>query len=181
MVDEWHVAAGDEWVQVERPQPRSGEDDDLDARGSGGTMAMPTDQEWIDAARGWPGWVCGSRAHLSIAASKEDQVGWEGLRSGSASHLGALWWGQRLGGACRGEGLVGCEHVPDRVREAAGQLDLGDFGSALAAQPGLGAPVALGVDRMTAGVGGGLDQRPAQVLGSVLAQPGSTVDLGARW
>ena len=26
-----HVAAGDERVQVERPQPRSGEDDDLDA------------------------------------------------------------------------------------------------------------------------------------------------------
>ena len=27
-----HPAAGDERVQVERPQPRSGEDDDLDAR-----------------------------------------------------------------------------------------------------------------------------------------------------
>ena len=26
-----HPAAGDERVQVERPQPRSGEDDDLDA------------------------------------------------------------------------------------------------------------------------------------------------------
>ena len=33
-----HAAAGDERVQVERPQPRSGEDDDLDARGTGGTM-----------------------------------------------------------------------------------------------------------------------------------------------
>jgi hypothetical protein len=36
-----HVAAGDERVQVERPQPRSGEDDDLDARGTGGTMGTP--------------------------------------------------------------------------------------------------------------------------------------------
>jgi hypothetical protein len=33
-----HPAAGDERVQVERPQPRSGEDDDLDARGTGCTM-----------------------------------------------------------------------------------------------------------------------------------------------
>jgi hypothetical protein len=33
-----HPAAGDEWVRVERPQPRSGEDDDLDARGTGCTM-----------------------------------------------------------------------------------------------------------------------------------------------
>ena len=35
------VAVGEERVQVERPQPRSGEDDDLDARGSGGTMEAP--------------------------------------------------------------------------------------------------------------------------------------------
>ena len=31
LVGGWHVAAGEERVQVERPQPRSGEDDDLDA------------------------------------------------------------------------------------------------------------------------------------------------------
>jgi len=36
-----HPAGGDERVQVERPQPRSGEDDDLDARGTGGIMATP--------------------------------------------------------------------------------------------------------------------------------------------
>ena len=41
LVGEWHVAAGDEWVQVERPQPRSGENDDLDARGTGGTIDPP--------------------------------------------------------------------------------------------------------------------------------------------
>ncbi len=32
------VAVGDERVQVERPQPRSGEDDDLDARRTGSTI-----------------------------------------------------------------------------------------------------------------------------------------------
>jgi hypothetical protein len=41
LVGEWHVAAGGERVQVERPQPRSGEDDDLDARRTGGTMEVP--------------------------------------------------------------------------------------------------------------------------------------------
>ena len=39
-----HVAVGDERVQVERPQPRSGEDDDLDARGTGGTMTSAGQQ-----------------------------------------------------------------------------------------------------------------------------------------
>ena len=42
-----HLAAGDERVQVERPQPRSGEDDDLDARGTGGTMRTPGNQEGV--------------------------------------------------------------------------------------------------------------------------------------
>ena len=56
------------------------------------------------------------------------------------------------------------------LRESAGQVDLRDLGAALAAQAGLGAPVALGVDRMPGGVGGGFDQRPAQVFGPVLGQ-----------
>ena len=33
-------------VQVERPQPRSGEDDDLDARGIGGMLETPMDGNW---------------------------------------------------------------------------------------------------------------------------------------
>src|SRR5690349_16923257 len=49
--------------------------------------------------------------------------------------------GQSGRGACRGEGFVGRQHVPDRLRESAGQVDLGDLGAALATQPGLGAPV----------------------------------------
>jgi hypothetical protein len=45
-------AAGDERVQVERPQPRSGEDDDLDARGTGGTMRTPMNRNGDRPARG---------------------------------------------------------------------------------------------------------------------------------
>jgi len=46
LVGEWHVAAGGERVQVERPQPQSGEDDDLDARRTGGTMEVPGNGWW---------------------------------------------------------------------------------------------------------------------------------------
>ena len=39
-------------------------------------------------------------------------------------------------GACRGEGLVVRQHVPDGLAEPAGQIDAGDFLAPLAAQPG---------------------------------------------
>jgi hypothetical protein len=97
-------------------------------------------------------------------------VGWEGLRSGGASQLRALNRGQSERGACRSERLVGGQHVPDRLGQPTGQIHLGDLRAALAAQPSLRAPVALGVDRVTGGVHGRLDQRPAQVLGPVLGQ-----------
>jgi hypothetical protein len=38
---------------------------------------------------------------------------------------------QTFSGACRSEGLLFCEDVPDRLGEAAGEVDLGDFGAAL--------------------------------------------------
>ena len=44
--------------------------------------------------------------------------------------------------------LVSSQHVPDRVREAAGDVDLGDLGPALLAEPALCALVAVSVDRM---------------------------------
>ena len=53
-------AAGDERVQVERPLPRSGEDDDLDARGTGGTMKAP-----------------GNRGVFAAAAGVVERNGWE--------------------------------------------------------------------------------------------------------
>jgi hypothetical protein len=58
--------------------------------------------------------------------------------------------------------------VPDGFGELAGEVDLGNLGPALAAEPALGVLVALGVEGVLAGVQSGLKQRPAQVLGSVL-------------
>src|SRR5881396_1229833 len=77
--------------------------------------------------------------------------------------------GQGVRGTCRGEGLVAGEHVPDRFGEAAGEVDLGDFGAALFAEPLFGVLVAVAVERMAAGVHGCFDQRPAQVAGPFLA------------
>ena len=84
------VAAGDGWVQVERLQPRSGEDDDLDARGTGGRMKRrETGRMSGDPGGGRAG--CKGAALISLSPPRwADQVGWEGLRSGSASHSGAF-------------------------------------------------------------------------------------------
>jgi hypothetical protein len=46
-------------------------------------------------------------------------------------------------GGVGSEGLVVGEHVPDRFGELAGDVDLGDLGAALAAQPALVALIAL--------------------------------------
>jgi hypothetical protein len=74
------------------------------------------------------------------------------LMNGWAHLSVASWWRTRLdrsslrwrislrtvrrpgvGGACRSEGLVVGEHVPDRLGESAGEVDLGDLGAALLA------------------------------------------------
>src|SRR5712691_11747182 len=75
--------------------------------------------------------------------------------------------GQKRRGACRSEGLLVGEHVPDGVGESACDVDLGDAGSALFAEPGAGALVAVAVGRVAGGVQCGLDERPAQVLGAL--------------
>src|SRR5690349_25077218 len=84
----------------------SGEDDDLDARGVGGRMDPPNNRLMLVAA---PVVVVGLgvrelRSSLYRRLKGADHVGWEGLRSGSASHSGPLR-GQRLRGACRSERL----------------------------------------------------------------------------
>src|SRR3954453_24160801 len=61
-------------------------------------------------------------------------------------------------GSCRSEGLVVGEHVPDRFGESAGEVDLGDLGSALAAEAALGVLVAPGVVGVFARVERGLEQ-----------------------
>jgi hypothetical protein len=67
------------------------------------------------------------------------------------------------------------EHVPDGLGDLAGDFDAGDFLAALAAETGDGALVVLGVAGMARRVGGGFDERPAQVLGSVLGQRSTVV------
>jgi hypothetical protein len=49
--------------------------------------------------------------------------------------------------------------------KSAGEVDLGDLGPALFAEPLPGPLVAIAVERVRAGVGCRLDQRPAQVAG----------------
>src|SRR5215207_9336308 len=75
---------------------------------------------------------------------------------------------QTKSGASRSELLIASEHVPDRVGEPAGDVDLGDFGTALLAEPPLVPLVALGVGGVLERVHRRLDQRPAQVGGPVL-------------
>ena len=71
--------------------------------------------------------------------------------------------------------MVAAEHVPDRLGEAAGEVDLCDFGAALFADARLRLLVALAVDRVGAGVGGGLDERPAQVAGALFGERAAQV------
>ena len=63
--------------------------------------------------------------------------------------------------------MVAGEHVPDRFGQLAGQVDLGDLGSALAAEAFLGALIALAVDGVLAGVERRFEQPPAQVARAV--------------
>src|SRR4030095_13789827 len=83
--------------------------------------------------------------------------------------------GETKTGACRSERLGAGEHVPDRLGELSGELDLGDLGAALAAQAALGVLVALGVERVLARVHRGLEQAPAQVPRAVLADRAAAV------
>jgi hypothetical protein len=62
------------------------------------------------------------------------------------------------GSAVRLEGLVSAEHVPDRDRQLAGDVDLGHLGAALFAELALVSLVALGV--------GGMAQRVCIVASS---------------
>jgi hypothetical protein len=71
-------------------------------------------------------------------------------------------------GACRSEGLITGQHVPDRGRELAGKIDLRHLRAALAAVATLQALVALLVERMAVGMDGGLHQSPAQIPGTAL-------------
>src|SRR5437879_1094426 len=99
------------------------------------------------------------RSSLYRLLGWEDQVGWEPRFRWRISLRAVRRPGVR--GTCRGEGLVAGEHVPDRFGESAGEVDLGDLGAALFAEPLFCVLVAVAVERVAAGVHGRLDQRPA--------------------
>jgi hypothetical protein len=60
------------------------------------------------------------------------------------------------------------------VREAAGEVDAGDFRAALFAEAAFRAFVALAV-RVSMGVRGRLDERPAEVAGTVFGERAAPV------
>ncbi len=99
-----------------------------------------------------------------------------GVRSGGASPYGPSG-GQGVGGAFGSEGLLAGEHVPDRLGQPAGEVDLGDLGAALFADAGFHLLVAVLVGRVGAGVGGGLDERPAQIAGALFGERPTQVTL----
>ena len=123
---------------------------------------------------GSPCWVgVSSLAHLSMASSGA-VMSWVGAAPVAQFSSGPSG-GQGRGGACRSKRLVGGQHVPDRFGEATADLDGGDLGASLAA-------VTLAhalPDRCVAGIAGGgvcgFDERPAQVVGTVLAQRAAPV------
>src|SRR4029453_15064595 len=65
----------------------------------------------------------------------------------------------------------------DRFGESAGEVDLGDLGAALFADACLQSWVAVAVGGVGAGVGGGLDKRPAQVARALLGEWAAQVAL----
>ena len=71
--------------------------------------------------------------------------------------------------------MLAGEHVPDRLGESAGEVDLGDLGAALFADPCLRSLVPGAIDRCCAGVRGCFDERPAQVARALLAERGAQV------
>src|SRR5436190_15856367 len=111
-------------------------------------------------------WWPVSVAHLSIASSI-GRTRPMGVRSGGAISLRAV---RRPGGrgAFGSEGFAAAEHVPDRLGQPPREVDLGDLGAALLADPRLGLLVAVAVDGRGAGMRGCLDERPAQVARSLL-------------
>jgi hypothetical protein len=67
--------------------------------------------------------------------------------------------------------------VPDRLGESPREVDLGDLGAALLADPRFRLLVALAVGGVGAGVRGGLDERPAQLARALLGERAAQVAL----
>src|SRR5688572_15843842 len=107
--------------------------------------------------RGWVGSGEQRSSLYGLLGGRIRRLG--GSRSGSTSPLGPSG-GQTKSGACRSEGLVAGKHVPDGFGEPAGDVDLGDLGAALLAEPALGGLIAVGVGRVPERVHGRFEHRP---------------------
>ncbi len=116
---------------------------------------------------------------MSLSRHQLRGLGVIGARSGDACQL----WTVKQSGAlcvCRNEGLkrlVAGEHVPDRLRQLAGELDLRDFRAALATQPTLGGLIALLIERVRGRRDRCFHQPPAQISGAVLRERAAAVHL----
>ena len=108
-----------------------------------------------------------------MALCERDKVSWEAAPA-AQFHRGSSS-DQTDRGACRMEGFVLREDVPDRLGQLASEVDPGDLGAALAPEALLRALVSLHVANIASGVGGGFDECPAQVLGAVLRERAAPV------
>src|ERR671936_240237 len=86
-------------------------------------------------------------------------------RSGRQTKSGASW----------SELLVARKHVPDRVGEPTGDVDLGDLCPPLLAEPVLVAPIALRVGGVLQRVHRRLEHRPPEVGRTVLGQRAAAI------
>ena len=82
---------------------------------------------------------------------------------------------QTHSGACRSEGFVLREDVPDGLGELAGDVDAGDLRTSLPTKATLVALVALPIAGVPCGMGRRFDERPAEVLRPVLGERSSDI------
>jgi hypothetical protein len=83
-------------------------------------------------------------------------------------------------GACRMEGFVLPQDVPDCLGQLAGEIDPGDLRAALASESRLRPLIALPIVGVASGMGGGFDQGPAKGTGPFLAR-GPRRSLAPDW
>src|SRR6266511_6178385 len=115
-----------------------------------------------------------SIAHLSMAPSPA--MSWVGAAPVAQFSSGPSC-GQGRRGACRSKGLVAGQHLPDGLGQPASDVDRGDLCPPLPAELGALALEDGAVERMAVGGVRRLDERPAQVVGPVLAQGPAPVAL----
>src|ERR1035437_5402108 len=103
-----------------------------------------------------------------MAFCEKDKVTWEAAPA-AQFHRGSSS-DQKLRGACRGKRFILREDVPDGFGELPSDADAAHLRATLATQAPLGPLVPRAIVGIPGGVGGGLNERPAQVLRAVLGE-----------